>query len=167
VFTHTHDPRYLVAHDEPIPAGVTDSEVLMAKSFRIESSGADETADDDDDDGGILVNVLPPLLAPTSSDSRRDAAFFAPMCPLFNLVQAFVKKSSGGSLEDIDALLGCGMWRSVLHMTSCSTHAVMSTNRTKSTFADTTTSVHSLAIHSDQHKLYLGLFACHCQHPRC
>ena len=51
VFTHTHDPRYLVAHDEPIPAGVTDSEVLMAKSFRIESSGADETADDDDDGG--------------------------------------------------------------------------------------------------------------------
>jgi hypothetical protein len=120
VFTHTHDPRYLVAHDEPIPAGVTDSEVLMAKSFRIESSGADETADDYDD-GGILVNVLPPLLAPTSSDSRRDAAFFAPMCPLFNLVQAFVKKSSGGSLEDIDALLGCGMWRSVLHVASCST----------------------------------------------
>ena len=101
---------YLVAYTEPLPGGVSDSEVLMAKSFKIVSATAEDPEEEED---GILVNVLPPLLAPAGSVARRDAAFFAPMCPLFNLAQAFEKrKSSSGSLEDIDALLGCGLWRS-------------------------------------------------------
>lgn len=33
----------------------------------------------------------------------------SPLCAMFNLLQACEKKLNNGSLEDIDALLGCGL----------------------------------------------------------
>lgn len=42
-------------------------------------------------------------------DDRKKKKLAVPLCAIFNLLQNCEKTTNNGSLEDIDALLGCGV----------------------------------------------------------
>lgn len=65
----------------------------------------DLDATGDDADGEVLVNILPSVLC----DSGR-AENMQLLCAQFNLLQAIEKRNCNGSLSEIDALAGCGLW---------------------------------------------------------
>jgi Fanconi anemia group D2 protein len=48
-----------------------------------------------------MVNIYPACV--------QDVQSILPICSLFNLLQCCVKNANNGSLEEIDALLGCGI----------------------------------------------------------
>eukprot|EP00041_Stephanoeca_diplocostata_P003132 m.32017 g.32017 ORF g.32017 m.32017 type:complete len:1507 (+) comp14076_c0_seq1:217-4737(+) len=60
--------------------------------------------DEADDDPAIALNALPMMLA------GKSAHAIVPLCPLFNLLQSLEKRRNNGSLENCDALIGCGVW---------------------------------------------------------
>lgn len=56
---------------------------------------------------GPIVLKLYSLFSGVDNVKRKLLA--SPLCAMFNLLQACEKKLNDGSLEDIDALLGCGL----------------------------------------------------------
>lgn len=60
--------------------------------------------EEEDDDPSIALNALPMMLA------GKSAHAIVPMCSLFNLLQSLEKRRNNGSLENCDALIGCGVW---------------------------------------------------------
>ncbi|RUS27087.1 hypothetical protein BC938DRAFT_483733, partial [Jimgerdemannia flammicorona] len=61
-------------------------------------------------DSGVTVKVYPCLCAPVlSPDAIQQRDLILSLCSLFKLMQACEKAANNGSLDGIDALLGCGV----------------------------------------------------------
>ena len=76
-------------------------DIKPVMEFDLDNAGETE----DDAEGEVLVNMLPGILA---KHGRPENLLL--MCPQFNLLQAVEKANAEGSLSEIDALAGCGLW---------------------------------------------------------
>lgn len=60
----------------------------------------------DEDDCEIVVKIFELIYTP---DMKAKKQVMVPMSSIFNLMQSCEKKLNNGSLQDVDALLGCGI----------------------------------------------------------
>lgn len=99
-FAGAFQELYLVSAAEAMADSAdADAEISLKLMYSLNDE------DEADYEECIVLKILSDLISPKGC----PVEFFMPLCPLFSLFQHSQKRMNKGSLEDCDALLGCGM----------------------------------------------------------
>lgn len=87
----------------------THREVHLALGLCLEDDDITSEGNDEDDDS-VVISALPLMIEQGSPRVPGSPELVMCMCPLFKVLQAVERSRSNNRLDEIDALVGCGIW---------------------------------------------------------